>query len=306
MKKKLCFIVLVLGIIIASDWTIGVFSMKAIREVKDIGSNQTNSAQVLFNKKADVLILGSSRANHSFDCNIVEKELGMTCYNAGRDGMNIMYDGMVFFSFLQRHTPKLVVLDVADSMLDATWNDSWRDMVCFYGMTGALDEIIDSLSSPIEKIQLMSNIYRYNKTWEWLLNAQISAEQSHLSGYRPMPVQADHPQSSQIVRRSFTADSGNVEMLNRIVKACQMNHIVLLLTYTPSLNIDNGNFHQFLKEYGKKNHLMVLDWNGDTTYTKHPEWFYDMTHLNKDGATVLTKDFTSRLNKAFSVNELVK
>jgi len=36
-----------------------------------------------------------------------------------------------------------------------------------------------------------------------------------------------------------------------------------------------------------------LSWNGDTTYTNHPELFYDMSHLNEVGAALYTKDFVN-------------
>lgn len=295
MAKKIKFIGIILAIILGADLLVGAVSKDAIRNVKDVGLNQTNSAQVLFSRKADVLILGSSRANHSFDCSIIKKEWGLSCYNAGRDGMNIMYDGMVFFSYIERHIPKLVVLDLTESMLDNSWNETWRDMICFYGMSNPLDDIIDSLASPIERLQLQSNIYRYNKTWEWLLKARTGEDMSALNGYRPMPVHHDHPKGLKVENVSFTADSGNVEMLSRIINTCSDKGIKIILTCSPSLIIEKGNFPQFIADYGKKHQIPVLNWNGDKKYTNKPEWFYDMTHLNENGARAFTKDFCKRL-----------
>ena len=34
-----------------------------------------------------------------------------------------------------------------------------------------------------------------------------------------------------------------------------------------------------------------MNWNGDTTYTNHPELFYDKTHLNAKGAEAFTREF---------------
>ena len=274
---------------------IGTISKKAIRNVKDVGLNQTNTAQALFSRKSDVLILGSSRANHSFDCKIMHNELGLSCYNAGRDGMNIMYDGMILFSYLERYIPKLVVLDLNASMLDDSWNETWQEMLCFYGMSEAIDEVINNLANPIEKFKLQSNIYRYNKTWEWLLKAKYSQEQSFLDGYRPMPVQHDSPGTVDSVNQTFKADKNNLEMLDKIVKRCKDRGIQLIITYSPSLIVDSGNFAQFLLDYGRKNRLVVFDWNGDVNYSSKPAWFYDKTHLNEDGAKYFTKDFLAKL-----------
>lgn len=299
MAKKITFIGIILTIILGADLLIGAVSKDAIRNVKDIGVNQTNSAQALFSRNADVLILGSSRANHSFDCNIIEKELGLSCYNAGRDGMNIMYDGMVFFSYIERHDPKVVILDLTESMLDSSWNETWRDMICFYGMSDALDHIIDSLATPIEKLQLQSNIYRYNKTWEWLLKACTGEDQSTLDGYRPMPVHRDHPKGSKVVKQSFIADCGNVRMLDRIVNTCRDRNICLIITHSPSLKIERGEFPQFLSDYGEKQQVPVFNWNGDLRYMSKLDWFYDMTHLNEKGATVFTSDFCQKYRSIY-------
>lgn len=295
MKKKIVFIFIIISIVFCSDWMIGTISKKAIRNVKDVGLNQTNTAQALFSRKADILILGSSRANHSFDCKIMHNELGLSCYNAGRDGMNIMYDGMILFSYLERYIPKLVVLDLNASMLDDSWNETWKEMLCFYGMTEAIDEVINNLANPIEKFKLQSNIYRYNKTWEWLLKAKYSQEQSFLDGYRPMPVQHDSPGTVDSVNQTFKADKNNLEMLDKIVKRCKDRGIQLIITYSPSLIVDSGNFAQFLLDYGRKNRLVVFDWNGDVNYSSKPAWFYDKTHLNEDGAKYFTKDFLAKL-----------
>ena len=130
-------------------------------------------------------------------------------------------------------------------------------MICFYGMSNPLDDIIDSLASPIERLQLQSNIYRYNKTWEWLLKAQTGEEQSALDGYRPMPVHQEHPKDSKVENVSFTADSGNLAMLTRIVNTCSDKGIKIILTCSPSLIIEKGNFPQFLADYGKKTSLCL-------------------------------------------------
>ena len=297
MKKKIYFVAIILFIVFGFDIMIGAVSKQAIKSVNDVGLNQTNTAQALFKRKADVLILGSSRANHSFVCSILEKELGLSCYNAGRDGMNIMYDGMIFFSYLQRYRPKMLVLDIGGSMLDSSWNETWKEMICFYGMAAPLDQIIDSIASNIQKIQLQSSIYRYNKSWEWILKASFSKDMSDLNGYRPLPVQVDHPKTPQITKGSFKEDNGNVEMLSRIIDECKKYNIKVVLTYTPSLSIDHGNFAFFLSQYGRKKDVLVLDWNGDEKFTTHPEWFYDMGHLNSDGAIAFTYDFISRLRE---------
>ena len=295
MKKIVVFVGIILAIVIGADLLIGAVSKSAIVNVKDVGVNQTNSVQALFKRQAEVLILGPSTANHHFDCQILKDSLGMTCYNAGRDGQNIIYNAMVLDAFLTRCTPKWVIVDVTSSTLSDVWMSSLNDFNCYYGILKPVDEILDSIGTPIDRIKRLSGIYRYNKTWEWLLNAMVAKEVMDLDGYRPMPVNADTKFSATTQQGQFQIDKKCLHYLNHIVQACQKNNTRLILAISPSLVIDKGNFVPELKAYATKKGLEFYNWNGDTTYTNHPELFYDMTHLNKEGAKVFTKEFIEKL-----------
>lgn len=298
MKRKITFFTILLGIILLAEILIGTVSKYLILHVPDIGVNQTNTVQALFVRKSDILILGSSRANHSFDCKVIEDSTNLSVYNAGRDGQNIVYDAMVFYSYLQRCTPKLVILDINSSMLNTDWNLSLNDMNCYYGMSPAMDKIVDERSTWVKHLQLLSSIYRYNKTWEWLLKGYTSQSEAHLNGYRPMPVNmGDNLLKAYTVNRSFVPDSTNVSYLNRIVATCQNKGIKLVITYTPSLAVAKAGVPQWIETYCKKHQLPFYNWNGVRQYIEHAELFYDGTHLNKNGATLFTKEFVSLLKK---------
>ena len=298
MRKKVVFIAIILGIVVGCDWLIGAVTKDAILNVKDVGVNQTNTVQAFFKRKADVLILGPSTANHHYDCRIIEDSLGLTCYNAGRDGQNIIYDAMVLEGFLTRCTPKMVVVDVTHSTLSDTWMSSLNDFNCYYGFLKPIDDIIDSIGSPVNRMKRLSNIYRYNKTWEWLLNAKIAKEVKDLDGYRPMPVNKSDANFHATVGRSmFKMDKRCRSYLDKIIRICSSNHIQLVFVNSPSLSIDKGNFDVDMRTFFSQNALTYLSWNGDTTYTNHPDLFYDMTHLNEKGAMAFTKDFVGKLKE---------
>lgn len=295
MKKIIVFVGIILAIVVGADLLISAVSKDAILNVKDVGVNQTNTVQALFKRKADLLILGPSTANHHFDCQILKDSLGMTCYNAGRDGQNIIYNAMVLDAFLTRCMPKMVVVDVGGSSLSEEWMDRLNDFNCYYGILKPVDDILDSIGTPIDKIKRLSGIYRYNKSWEWLLNARIAKEVADLDGYRPMPVNADTQFSAVKQQGKFQINQKCLHYLNHIVQTCKKNKIRLILTKSPSLIINQGNFVPEVKAFSFKKGLEFMDWNGDTAYTNHPELFYDMTHLNQEGAKVFTREFLKRL-----------
>lgn len=299
MRKRIGFILIVLFIIIGCDWLVGAVTGKMIREVRDVGVNQTNTAQALFSRKADVLILGSSRANHSFDCRVLEDSLGLSCYNAGRDGQNMVYDAMVFFSYLERHVPQMVILDIASSMMDDSWFGNLNEMNCYYGLTKPLDRIIDENSTWIERLKLKSNLYKYNNTWQWLLNAKMATSKENLDGYRPMPVNKKSPFQVKFVHAGKPKiDERCLGYLERIRKTCQEHHISLILTYSPTLVVcKSGGEEEWLKDYCEQADVAFYAFGKDSSFYEHPEFFYDPTHLNANGAKQFTKEFVLRIKE---------
>lgn len=295
MRKKIVFIAIIIGLVVGCDWLIGAVTKDAILNVKDVGVSQTNTVQAFFKREADVLILGPSTANHHYDCRIIEDSLGMTCYNAGRDGQNIIYDAMVLEGFLTRCTPKLVVVDVTHSTLSDTWMSSLNDFNCYYGFLKPINDIIDSIGSPVDRMKRWSNIYRYNKTWEWLLNAKIAKSAEDLDGYRPLEVKEIKGLKATKETGKFVMDERCRHYLNRIIATCKEKNVKILFAISPTLIIDEGNFAKDVNEVLKRKGLELMNWNGDTTYTKHPELFYDKTHLNAKGAEAFTKEFVGKV-----------
>ena len=295
MKKALYITLITIGIIVGCDLLIGAVSRKLVMAAPDAGLNQTNTAQALFNKKADVLVLGSSRANHHYVSSMFKDSLGLTCYNAGRDGHDILYATMVLRSFLERCTPKLVITDLNSSMMDGSWIKSNKDMSCFYGASKAVTEILDKdVLKGFDHLKMMSNLYRYNNTLEWIATAYLS-NWGEGDGYFPMPVTNNGMKKVIGKDYVFKPHPKCLEYLDDIVKACHEKNINIILCVSPSLSYSMHGLNDWMKEYGDKNRVQTFDFTGDTTYVDHPQLFFDATHLNDKEEKIFTKDFVSRL-----------
>ncbi len=297
--RKLLFILIVLSIILFSDFFIGAFSKKLILKVPDIGVNQTNSVQSLFHRKSDVLILGPSTANHHYDTKILKDSLNLTVYNAGYDGQNMLYCAMVFYSYLKRCTPKIIFIDLTPSVMNSDWNSHIAEMNCFYGISDDLDAIINDISPNIKKIKLRSNIYRYNNSWQWLIHSYINNEKNNLDGYRPMPIKENiEMRPNYIPEISFSVDRVNLKYLNNIVKVCKQKNIKLFISISPSLVIANKNrFNIWVNGYCKQKSIPLIDKTNDNEFIKHAELFYDYGHLNSNGAKIFTNKIISSIKK---------
>lgn len=288
----------ILAIVIGCDVLVGLFSKKLILHVPDVGQNQTNSVQVLFREKPDVLILGPSSANHHYDCKIISERLHLSAYNAGRDGQNIIYAAMVLASNLERHKPKMVILDMSNVMMDGSWNDHLASMYCYYGIEKSVDEIIDSISDWKERLKLISNLYRYNNTLPWIIQSYFSSIRDDNHGYRPLNG-GDSSNMRACIKDGdkFHLDSLCLHYLDMIVFACKKHEVKLVICDSPSLNITRGEFNKWLSAYCVKNQLLLIDYNKENRFTENPQWHYDMSHLNAKGARIFTLEFCEEIMK---------
>ena len=91
-------------------------------------------------------------------------------------------------------------------------------MNCYYGLSQPLDVIIDENSSYTDRIKLLSNLYKYNNTWQWLLKAYTGENAGYLNGFRPMPVNAKSSFKAIKKEEYFKADKRNINYLNKIQK----------------------------------------------------------------------------------------
>lgn len=285
----------ILAIVIACDWVVGAVSKNLIFNIPNVGQNQSNAVQALFKQNSDVLILGPSAANHHYDCSVIEKELGMTAYNAGRDGQNIIYAAMVLEGNLERYTPKIVVLDMSSVMMDGSWNSHLAQMYCYYGIEKSVDKVIDTTSDWKERLKLISNLYRYNNTFPWILQANLSKSKDQKHGYRPLDSEAGDIQPKIVEDKSFKVDSLSLSILNQMVSSCKKKNIRFVICDSPSFVISKGSFKNWLNNYCKLNSIQLLDYNNKNKFTTDPKLNYDMSHLNARGATLFTKDFCNHL-----------
>lgn len=163
MKKKIRFIALFLVTLACADFLVGASTKLIIEHAPQTQYNLSNTIQTLFHQKSDILILGASRAHHSFDPRVIQKETGLTCFNGGRSGVKMDYFDLCVSSYLKRCTPKLIILDISSDMMEAPKGDQFKNLRCLYGMCEPLTEAMDSAYSPMERLKLHSGLYRNNR-----------------------------------------------------------------------------------------------------------------------------------------------
>ncbi|MEO6814427.1 MAG: hypothetical protein ABI172_10885, partial [Ginsengibacter sp.] len=113
--------------------------------------------------RAEVVIFGSSTANHHYYPKLFEDRLQMSAYNAGRDGNGIFYHTSILKCILKRYSPKIAILDLSTEEFnkDQESYDRISSLLPYYDSHPEIHSIIQ-LKSPYEKYKLLSKIYPFN------------------------------------------------------------------------------------------------------------------------------------------------
>lgn len=291
MKKKIFFVALFAATLLCADLVVGATSKLIIRHAPQTQYNLSNTIQTLFHRTSDVLILGASRAHHSFDPRIIQRETGLSCFNGGRSGVKMDYFDLCVASYLNRCTPKLIILDVSSDMMEAPKDDQFKNLKCLYGMSGPLTQAMDSAYSPLERLKLQSNLYRNNRVFNEVLQLCLSKKCPELCGYQPLDGAYHTPH--EVSTKPFSPDSVRLSRLDHIVSLCRNRNVRLVVTYAPTLRLTTRGCSQWLTRYCKDRQIPFYDYSWSKKYYLHPELFKDEVHLNSHGADLFTHEFIS-------------
>lgn len=302
--KKIAFGVLSFCVLlIAADWVVGTWSEKMYHKSKyGIFRRQI---YCLTESQDELMILGSSRAAHHYVPQVFEDSLGISCYNAGSDGMCIYYHYGILASRIQRGCPpKIVILEVigtdAEVSQGATFSlDAALDRYApHYGQFAEIDSLF-AFNGWKEKAKLLSKTYKYNS----------KLVQTIKCNYIPWPEDRGYEALNGVMKISEgeqaadvlapSSEEINIEerkilYLQKFIDACKDNNIELVMCYSPYYGQINPNSIIMLEQLAEKNGVNFFNYGDDVRFQK-PEYFQDASHLNDAGATAYSKTIVSFL-----------
>ncbi len=84
---------------------------------------RTDPIVALRKAKAEVVIIGNSRARYHYDTTVLQEILGRTVFNAGYDGQTLFYDLATVDLALGTYHPSLVIVDIYPDLLTEQYGD---------------------------------------------------------------------------------------------------------------------------------------------------------------------------------------
>lgn len=242
--------------------------------------------------EADVVILGSSRAMHSYDDRELTRVLGVRVHNAGLDGRGVLFSRGLLALIGQRHAPKLVVLDVA-------YSDDDRSNAYAFAPYYGRSPIVDSLLTEgdwRERVKLVSRSFRMNGVALAILG-NLFAE-SHEWGFAPISgrleptVRVDgHPARPLARPKPFVEEN-----LLALVAEARSLGAELVFCESPSFGdpwpADVRALYERVAATSGIPYIRIPD---EELPGFGPALFKDRGHLNEDGAAVFTAEIGKRL-----------
>jgi len=238
---------------------------------------------------AEMLVFGSSRANHHYVPEIFEGELDVSFYNTGRDGNFILYNYAIFKTILDRYNPKIVIFDINPSELNysITSYDRLSNLLPYISQNNSITEIIQ-YRSPFEKIKLLSSIYPYNSLLTTIFIGNLTVNKSRkadVKGYVPIFKQKSDIQPKVFDTLLCNLDTLKINCLEKVLRLCRQHDVQLIFVQSPSLISYTYNVaEKYLQSFIAQNKGIYLNYNNDSFFLSNPRYFADASHLNDSGA----------------------
>lgn len=298
MKKFVIYLSIFFAIIAVVDISLG----KVFHHLQSRAGGRTGAEYYVCEKATeDIIIMGSSRASYHYVSNIISEKLGLTCFNAGKDGNGIIMHYGRWKLISGRYTPKVIIYDITPEF-DIEVNDNQRyvERLKPFSSEPSVREYISTLF-PLEHIKLFSNMYRYDsKVFEIYSDFKRMGDYMKYSGYIPLngKIRNEILERPNILRKDIIEpDPIKQFYLEKLIKETTENGIKLFLVVSPYWK--GGKYsekaYSNVKEIAIKYRVPFFNYV-DSPYCDNPVFFNDTSHLNDKGAIVFTEDLVSRIS----------
>lgn len=288
--KALVFIIVAVGVDFLIGKTYRILENKAL-EHSPYGMV---TEYTMWKVDADVIIMGASEAQHSYIPSYLEKQLGMTVYNCGKDGCRFFYQNAMINGILDRYSPKMIIWSISPNEL-CTPSEEDRGNLSqlnpFYKENDFCKQALKT-KSKYELVKLMSSSYLFNsRLFPYLYKIFMPDSQYEYGGYAPL---YGSQKDLQIKSREWSGvyDETIKEVLESTIERCLENEVQIVFVFTPRLEKENHyelvSYNELKHTIGKYNTPIIENLYHDAELMS-TQYFKDNAHLNNEGALLYNK-----------------
>lgn len=246
--------------------------------------------------KADILIFGSSTANHHYYPDAFEKRLKMICYNTGRDGNSIFFNYAVLESVLKRYHPKIIILDfnLGEFKKESGKYDRISSLLPYCKKHPKLNSIAE-LKSPYEKYKMLSKVYPFNSLIFSILigNLDYNKKRKYMDddqGYVALTKIWNHKIATDTTSKTYLPDTNSIKIFKDFISSCIASKVKLYIVISPGfLNYTKKEPSiEIAHNIANKFSIPFFDFSRDTFFWDNPNLFSNENHLNDAGARIFS------------------
>lgn len=296
-RKIAIYIIVFVLTIFALDRLYGLVSVYLENKVTGKSPNSMLMEHTMWNVETDVVIIGSSEANHSYVCQIIQDSLGLSVYNCGRDGSGFLYQNCMIDGLLQRYSPKLIIWAIYPTFLNNPEDldiDRLSRLNPFYDTSIKCRNAINS-KSRFELLKMYSWAYRYNSRLLTYLYKLVSPDYDFDRGYAPLykqkkGLEITNAEYEGIINEEF------LSLFKETLEICNKRGVKIALVITPRFERGDYNIYSPYKEIVNTAHsypnTFLIDEYYQDTRLMQAVFYADNNHLLDKGA----REFTSLLS----------
>ena len=289
MNRSILNILFFFALIAGVDVCIGVIGDFLQTHAKGGGTKQINDFVLVQNH--DVIVLGSSRAHHTYDSPYLSDTLALDVYNAGYDGNGVVLAYGLLAMILERYQPRLVLYDVEpafDMNVYVPDNNHKRYIRLLkpYYRDINVGELIKDVSHE-EWYTVHSGLIRYNSSFISMIVDNLKEKSIDEKGYAPLDgVYTQEPEDDN---NDEIIDPFKLDYIEKLILLSQSKQVPIVFVASPKYGQVTSESLQPVKAICAQYHVPFIDYYADPEFMQHKELFKEPMHLNRDGARVFSE-----------------
>lgn len=263
---------------------------------------------------ADVLMCGNSTTQCGLSPTIFDSILHLNTYNIALNGWTFEMQQARLKIYLQHNTKPKYILQGIDFGIFDKRTDLWqREQFLPYLFDSIIFSNTQQYKGKFSFAELYFPLFKFNRNVNIIINGIASyfgmgskAVEKN-KGYVPHDILFD---GKELEKLKHNVKNGmNIvnreETKNQFIKYihyCNENDIKLIIEFMPlyhdafMLYRNSNAFKDTLKKYANENNIPFLDYSCDSI-TYNTAYFYNGTHLNKNGSELFSLKFANDLKK---------
>ena len=310
MKRVLIFVLLAFLI----DRGLGFALERA--NAHNLTGDRGGNLNYALSQDAEILVLGSSRAQYHILPSVLKQQLSMSTYNAGLKGQDFLYSVMLFDLWKRRHrAPRAIVMTIdIESLTERETEVATAQIVAPYLDESELVREILFSASPFKRVEFLSRTYRFNGELFSMARHMLSRPSPGFDGFAVSPGVLN-PATETGVLNALDQNQTAMEMAERPFSARKLKYLRalaeesagngtrLFLLHTPLFRQD-PRAHRLWIERLKPTLAQLPNVELiDICQATHPELFFrpelyrNLNHVNVRGAEILTRLLADELRE---------